>query len=196
LCRVLKKTSLSQQPSILDVTTTLRTAPCVPALRQEVAQWKQAECPGITKTTKRLLNWWFRNDHRTPRGTRFSYYASQREAIETLIYACEVKKVQRVGELLTTYARGQKLAIPVRDDFAPYALKMATGSGKTKVTAMAMVWQYFNAALGEGNKYASTFLLIAPNVIVLDAKTIRDTTFPLVRKSCGAGKNDFQSVAL
>lgn len=101
-----------------------------------------------------------------------------------------------MGELLTTYARGQKLAIPVRDDFAPYALKMATGSGKTKVTAMAMVWQYFNAALGEGNKYASTFLLIAPNVIVLDAKTIRDTTFPLVRKSCGAGKNDFQSVAL
>ena len=163
-----RKTVSSQQPSILDVTATLRTAPCVPAIRQEVAQWKQAGCPGVTATTKRLLNWWFRNDHRTPGGTRFSYYASQQEAMETLVYAYEIKKARRISELITTYARGQKIAIPARDDFARYALKMATGSGKTKVMAMAMAWQYFNALRGEGEEYASTFLLIAPNVIVLE----------------------------
>ena len=31
------------------------------------------------------------------------------------------------------------------DDFARYAIKMATGSGKTKVMALAVAWQYFNA---------------------------------------------------
>ncbi len=45
---------------------------------------------------------------------------------------------------------------------------MATGSGKTKVMAMAMVWQYLNWLNENKNDYANTFLLIAPNVIVFE----------------------------
>lgn len=153
---------------MLDVSSTLRTAPCVPAIRQEVAQWRAAGCPGITATTKRLLAWWFKNDHRASWGNAFRYYPAQREAMETLIYLYEVKKVRTRGELLTTYAKGQKIALPARDDFPRYAFKMATGSGKTKVMSLVMAWQYFNAVRGEGDDYTTTFLLIAPNVIVLE----------------------------
>jgi type III restriction enzyme len=45
---------------------------------------------------------------------------------------------------------------------------MATGSGKTKVIALAIAWQYFNAVLENDRHYAKTSLLIAPNVIVFE----------------------------
>src|SRR5438874_3788837 len=48
---------------------------------------------------------------------------------------------------------------------------MATGSGKTKVMALAIAWQYFNAVREQdeiAKDYAKTYLLIAPNVIVLE----------------------------
>src|SRR2546423_489336 len=148
-----KQPASAVQHDLLDLSETLRTAPCVPAIRQEVKQWQANGRPGITPTTKRLLAWWFKNDHRTRQGTTFRYYKAQQDAIETLIYLFEVKNIRRRGDLLMTYAKGQKIALPTRDDFARYALKMATGSGKTKVMALAIAWQYFNAARGEGDEY-------------------------------------------
>ena len=156
------------QPPLLDLSDSLRTAIAVPAIRQEVRQWQADGNPGITPTTKKLLAWWFKTDHRTPQGATFRFYPAQRDAIETLIYLFEVKQIRRRADLLLTYAKGQKVALPTHDDFGRYALKMATGSGKTKIMALAMAWQYFNAVRGEGAEYATTFLLIAPNVIVLE----------------------------
>jgi type III restriction enzyme len=45
---------------------------------------------------------------------------------------------------------------------------MATGSGKTKVMALAVAWHYFNAVAEARDDFAKTFLLIAPNVIVFE----------------------------
>lgn len=48
---------------------------------------------------------------------------------------------------------------------------MATGSGKTKVMALAVAWQFLNAvreAKEIAKDYSKTFLLLAPNVIVLE----------------------------
>ncbi len=156
------------QNPLLDLSDTLRTALAVPGIRQEVRQWQAEGNPGITPTTRKLLAWWFKSDHRTPQGAAFRFYPAQRDAIETLIYLFEVKQFRRRADLLLHYAKGQKVALPTRDDFARYALKMATGSGKTKVMALAIAWQYFNAVRGEGDEYATSFLLIAPNVIVLE----------------------------
>ena len=161
-------TAAAVQKPLLDLSDALRTAIAVPAIRQEVRQWQADGNLGITPTTKKLLAWWFKTDHRTPQGATFRFYPAQRDAIETLIYLFEVKQIHRRSDLLLTYAKGQKVALPLRDDFARYALKMATGSGKTKVMALAMAWHYFNAVRGEGDAYATTFLLIAPNVIVLE----------------------------
>jgi type III restriction enzyme len=47
-----------------------------------------------------------------------------------------------------------------------YAFKMATGSGKTVVMAMLMVWSYFHKRMIEGSDLSTNFLLLAPNVIV------------------------------
>jgi len=54
-----------------------------------------------------------------------------------------------------------------------YGFKMATGSGKTEVMAMVVVWAYLNRKLGvkgQGlwNTLADNFLIVAPNVIVFE----------------------------
>jgi len=47
-----------------------------------------------------------------------------------------------------------------------FAFKMATGSGKTWVMAMAIVWSYFHKKMVRGSALSTNFLVVAPNVIV------------------------------
>lgn len=157
------------QTSLFDVTERLHTAPCVPALRKAVKDWKAAGYPGVTETTRTLLNFWFYTDHIHPATRRpFAYHASQQEAIETLIYVYEVAQVRRRKALLETYATQGNMQLPLYDDFSRYCIKMATGSGKTKVMSLAIAWQFLNAVRENDDDYAKTFLIIAPNVIVLE----------------------------
>ena len=68
----------------------MTTAPCVPAIREAVRAWREGKYKGVTATTRELLNYWFLTDHLTPNGRRFCYYDAQREAVETLIYVCQL----------------------------------------------------------------------------------------------------------
>lgn len=164
-----KRKSDPSQLDLLDVRERLSTAPCVPALRNAVNAWREGGYRGITPTTRELLNYWFYTDHRLPDGSSFRYYDAQREAIETLIYVYEVEKVRTRKNLLERFALNAKdLRLPPFDDFARYCIKMATGSGKTKVMSLAIAWQYFNAVRENDEEYAKTFLIIAPNVIVFE----------------------------
>lgn len=52
------------------------------------------------------------------------------------------------------------------EDLRRHAFKMATGSGKTVVMAMLMVWSYFHKRMIKGSDLSTNFLLVAPNVIV------------------------------
>lgn len=160
-----RKTAAGQL-NLLEARTS--TAPCVPAIREQVRDWRAAGYKGATSTTRTLLNHWFLTDHRLPTGRRFAYHDAQREAIETLIFLYEVARVRRQTEMVTRYAQRDDLKLLQYDDFARYCLKMATGSGKTKVMGLAIVWQYFNAVLESESDYAPTFLLLAPNVIVYE----------------------------
>ena len=145
------------------------TAPCVPAIRARVEDWREKNYPGVTATTRALLNYWFKTDHRRPNGDQFRYHLAQREAIETLVYVFEVAKVRRFKDLAETYAPNlAELRLLQNDEFARYCVKMATGSGKTKVMALAVAWQYFNAVCENKPGYSKTFLVIAPNVIVFE----------------------------
>jgi len=47
-----------------------------------------------------------------------------------------------------------------------FAFKMATGSGKTWVMAMAMVWSHFHKKRVPGSDLSTNFLIVAPTVIV------------------------------
>jgi type III restriction enzyme len=144
----------------------------VPALREAVKAWKAGGYKGITDSTRILLNHWFHTDHRLPSGLSFKYHSSQQEALETLIFVWEYEKVRSRKALLERYAQDLRdVRLPPYDDFARYCIKMATGSGKTKVMALAVAWQFLNAAREAdevAKDYAKTFLLIAPNVIVLE----------------------------
>jgi len=168
LAKSKKKTS-SKQSGMFDIQEHLATAPCVPSLREAVKTWRESDYKGVTKTTYELLNYWFRTDHRLSNGGRFSYHLAQREAIETLIYVYEVEKVRTRKELLEKFAFNTKnLRLPPYDDFSRFCIKMATGSGKTKVMSLAIVWQYFNAIRENDKEFAKTFLIVAPNVIVFE----------------------------
>jgi type III restriction enzyme len=76
--------------------------------------------------------------------------------------------VRRHKNLVETFATRSDLRLLQYDDFARYCLKMATGSGKTKVISLAVAWQFFNAVAEAREDFAKTFLLIAPNVIVFE----------------------------
>lgn len=156
----------ADQPDLLDAR--VPTAPCVPGIRAKVTKWKSADYPGVSETTRILLNHWFRRDHRLPDGRKFAYHYFQREAVETLIYLYEVAKIRRHKSLVEAFATRSDLRLLQYDDFARYCVKMATGSGKTKVMSLAIAWQYFNAVAEARDDFAKTFLIIAPNVIVFE----------------------------
>src|SRR5262249_1875704 len=92
------------QTELLDITAKLRTAPCVPALREAVKAWKAGGYKGITDTTRILLNHWFYTDHKLRTGLPFKYYASQQEALETLVFVWEFEKIRTRHGLLERYA--------------------------------------------------------------------------------------------
>lgn len=52
------------------------------------------------------------------------------------------------------------------EDLRRFAFKMATGSGKTWVMAMAVVWARFHRQRVPGSDLSTNFLVVAPNVIV------------------------------
>lgn len=148
-----------------------RTAPAVPAIRDAVREWRDSGYKGATKTSRQLLNHWFHTDHKLPGGGRFRYYAAQQEAIESLIYVYEVAKTRSMLDLYQQFIPADlagDIRLPEQDPFARYCVKMATGSGKTKVMSLAIAWQYFNALREDPDAYARTFLVIAPNVIVFE----------------------------
>lgn len=72
------------------------------------------------------------------------------------------------------------------EDLRRYAFKMATGSGKTWVMALAIVWTWFHRRRVPGSDLSTNFLIVAPNIIVYqrlekdfaDGKIFRD--LPLV----------------
>jgi type III restriction enzyme len=144
------------------------TAPCVPGIREKVKAWRDGGYKGATDTTRLLLNHWFYNDHRLPNGCKFEYHYFQREAVETLIYLYEVANIRRHKNMVETFATRRDLRLLQYDDFARYCVKMATGSGKTKVMSLVIAWQFFNAVAEARDDFAKTFLLIAPNVIVFE----------------------------
>jgi type III restriction enzyme len=167
-----RKQASPEQGDLLDISQRLRTAPCVPALREAVKAWRAGGYKGTTGTSRLLLNHWFYTDHRLPSGRPFTYHPSQQEAIETLIFVWEYEKIRTRKGLLERYAQDLRdVRLPRYDDFARYCIKMATGSGKTKVMALAIAWQFLNAqreAEETARDYSKTFLVIAPNVIVFE----------------------------
>ena len=130
-------------------------------IRKAVYRWREDDYPGVTDTTRRLLQFWFQEDHKLDEEL-FQFWLCQREAIETLIYVYEVMKKRNFIDMARDFGAGPIQAYdPSYDQYPLYAFKMATGSGKTFVMALAIVWSYFNHKWEKNEDYASKFLIIA-----------------------------------
>ena len=113
-------------------------------LRKAVFTWREHGYPHTTDTTRRLLQFWFEEDH-IVNNEPFQFWFCQREAIETLIYVYEVMKKRNFIDVARDFGSGPIQGYyPSYDQYPLYAFKMATGSGKTFVMALAIVWSYFN----------------------------------------------------
>lgn len=139
----------------------------VNGVRASVDAWRGNGYPGASKTTKRLLGFWFNEDHRMKSGAPFRFFFCQREAVETFIYLTEVEGVASLADLLP-FAEHPVMIQPADAQRRRLAFKMATGSGKTKAMSLCVVWSYFHAIREEDSPLATAFLVVAPNVIVFE----------------------------
>lgn len=146
--------------------------PLVANLRRFVKKWRDTGYEGATDTSKALLNWWFQKDHIKTKSngetTQFQYFFAQREAVETVIYLTDVVSVKDKYDLLRFDASGAVSAGMFYEDWRRFVIKMATGTGKTKVLSLLLAWCYFHKTYEEDSPLARNFLIIAPNIIVLD----------------------------
>jgi type III restriction enzyme len=146
--------------------------PLVAQVREEVQEWRESGYKGASDTSKALLTWWFTEQHVKVNadGTsfQFQYYFAQREAVETIIWLYDVVRVRSKHDLMRFDKMGRLSAQMFPEDWLRMVIKMATGSGKTKVMSLIIVWAYFHKMYEEDSELARNFLLIAPNVIVFE----------------------------
>jgi type III restriction enzyme len=147
-------------------------APLVAKVREGVYAWRQDGYPGASPTSMALLRWWFETDHLVERADRslapFRYYFAQREAVESLIWLYDVRGARDKFDLLRFDSSGAVSPGMFPEEWPRYVLKMATGAGKTKVLSLLIAWSFFHKLYEPDSQLARNFLVIAPNIIVLD----------------------------
>ena len=146
--------------------------PLVTKLRQEVKSWRDGGYAGSSATTLSLLNFWFLTEHPNPTSddpdNHFQYYFAQRESVETIIYLYEIVGCRNPQDLLRYDLQGAVSLSMFEEDWFRLVTKQATGTGKTKVLSLLLVWSYFHKTYEEDSDLSRNFLLITPNIIVLD----------------------------
>ena len=88
--------------------------------------------------------------------------------METVIWLHDVRKARDKVDLLGFDASGAVSPKMFDEQWPRYVVKMATGAGKTKVLSLLIAWSYFHKLYGPTRPPSRNFLLIAPNIIVLD----------------------------
>jgi len=122
----------------------------VNTVRQRVKEWREHGYPGVTTTTRQLLNHW-----NNPERERKLFFC-QREAAETLIWLIESSPADKQG-----------INIPKDGELTRYACKMATGTGKTVVMGMVVAWQVLNKlANPQDRRFSDAVLFVCPNLTI------------------------------
>jgi type III restriction enzyme len=146
--------------------------PLVSQLRKKVEEFRDGGYVGAADTSKSLLNWWFNTPHMLQQAdgamTQFQYYFAQREALETIVYLYDVAGVQDKHDMMRFDASGLVSGSMFDETWRRFVVKMATGSGKTKVLSLALAWSFFHKLYDPESQLARNFLVITPNIIVLD----------------------------
>ncbi len=146
--------------------------PLVAMLRKKVKEFRDSGYVGATDTSRSLLNWWFNTPHLLEKAdqtmAQFEYYFAQREALETIVYLYDVVGVKDKHDLMRFDSSGLVSGSMFDETWRRFVVKMATGSGKTKVLSLVLAWSFYHKLYELDSTLARNFLLITPNIIVLD----------------------------
>ena len=128
-------------------------------LRDRVRRWREDNYPGATQMTRDLFRHWF-DDDRQATATR--PFFCQQEAVETVVFLTEAPADRKVG-----------IDVPSAGEaYTRWAVKMATGTGKTTVMALLIAWCGLNrVAAPRDARFTDQFLVVAPNLTVRDRLT-------------------------
>jgi type III restriction enzyme len=128
----------------------------------------------VTPITRDLLRFWFQDAFCETR--KFNFHEGQKQAILNTIYMHEVLKTKNVMDMYMSahpeLLQEMDLLNLKQDKYShpKYAIKMATGTGKTWVLHALLIWQYLNAKHEEqpSGMFTKNFLLVAPGLIVYE----------------------------
>ena len=123
-------------------------------IRDQVEQWRSDGYPGASRATQELLSHW-QSDSLDQRP-----FFCQVEAAETLIWLLEVGPKIKSEGWQAIHGGIEEANSLWNNDLPRLAVKMATGTGKTRVMAMLIVWLAFR------QKGAVDVLVVAPNLTV------------------------------
>lgn len=139
--------------------------------------WESGEMmEAVTPVTRELLQYWFCEPFMQERTVNF--HTGQRQAILNTIYLHEVVGIQSVEDCYAKVMEGEMGQVDMdmlaqeKYGLPKYAVKMATGTGKTWVMHALVLWQMLNArhpmSADALVRYTQKFLLIAPGIIVYE----------------------------
>ena len=142
-------------------------------IRKEVKTWREGGYPKASRITKELLDFWFNNKERR---ANLRLFFCQREAVETAVWLNEIAErdpntgnyiLNLLGERRHTVSKDDAYVLPRT------AFKMATGTGKTVVMAMLILYNYLNKRANPmDTHYADHFLLCAPGITIRDRLSV------------------------
>jgi type III restriction enzyme len=152
-----------------------RELPLVNKIRPRVKEWREANYPGVTGITRRLLEHWQDPEERDYR----RFFFCQLEAIETLIWLVESPPAAKQG-----------IEIPGDGGLFPrLCSKMATGTGKTIVMTMLSAWQILNKVTDADDvRFSKNIFVVAPGL------TVRNRLQVLIPDSPGNYYDEFNIV--
>lgn len=138
-------------------------------IRDEIKKWRSLGYPNTTRVTRELLNYWFNNSERA---FNMRLFFCQREAVETAVYLNEVadRDPNKGRYLLHLLNERQHTVSMMEEEVLPRtAFKMATGTGKTVVMAMLILYNYLNKKVNiQDTRFADHFLIVAPGITIRD----------------------------
>ncbi len=134
----------------------------VNGIRQRVRAWRHHGYPGVTPITRQLLNHW-----NNPERERKLFFC-QREAAETIIWLVESQPAGRQGIAIPKDTPNDPVSLEKHyKALTRYAIKMATGSGKTVVMGMLIAWSVLNKLTNpQDRRFSDAVLLVCPNLTI------------------------------
>src|SRR5947209_12277356 len=103
-------------------------------IRARMAEWRAAGRPGITRTTRELIEYWTRE------GRHHRLFFAQREAAEAIIFLTEARPDFLQGISAPLDEPSDEPKADGYKAFCRFGCKMAIGDGKTRVTRRIAAW--------------------------------------------------------